>query len=104
MRSGVALLGTVGFLLWPAAAWASPIDYTKVSDNQLLLSMGVSGVILIAIMVIGVIGFLRYRRKRLETGKGPNPYILLAFVVITAVFWVSVFIYYCRHEGAEFIG
>ena len=79
-------------ILGASTAQASPIDYSKVSDETLAVSMLVTGVIDVLLAALGIWGLIRYRKKRAETGKGWPVWAVVLSVAAVVVFWTVLFL------------
>ena len=81
----------IGALLVSSTAQASPIDYSKVSDETLAVSMIVTGVILTIIAALGIWGLIRYRKQLAETGRGWPVWAVVLAVFAAVIFWTVLF-------------
>jgi uncharacterized membrane protein YfcA len=60
---------------------ASPIRYEQLPDDQLEASVIVAAVLLGAMLLLGLVALVRYRRSHRETQRGPAPWTLVLLVV-----------------------
>ena len=92
------LAGRPGYVL------SSPINFKKVTDDQLWLGTVFAAVVLGLQALLGLYALVRYWRNYRITKKGMPPWLVLVLVLVVTVFWTVVFYFYVTGEGAQYIG
>ena len=88
----------------PGHVLASPINFKKMTDDQLWLGMVAAVVVLVLQALLGLYALVRYQRNYRITKKGMPPWLVLVLVLAVIVFWSAVFYFYVTGEGAQYIG
>jgi len=83
--SAAGALIAAALLPLPPPARSSPIRYSELSEDQLLLTSLVGFAFAAAVALIGVVGLVRYARQHRQDGRGPAPWKLAALVIALAV-------------------
>ena len=86
-----SLTAILAIALSASTAQASPIDYTRVSDELLLIGIVVTCFVAAVLLGLGVWGLVRYRKRRAETGEGWPLWAVILTVLSAAALWVAVF-------------